>query len=148
MKMLRAIAPLVLFLAILPVQAQTPDPKSQEFQLQDVASLSDLPPGQLKPKTIAFSDRPPASALDAGTGFMRFENWGKVRPIEQQFLSLYPGYTEPNTDKTQITVFAVSLIKDKSVFSYRFSVYRNAQTTDEVLRKIKVDVAALVAANR
>jgi hypothetical protein len=99
MKMLRAkIAPLVLFLAILPVKAQTPDPKNQEFQLQDVASLSDLPPGQLKPKNIAFADRPPASALDAGTGFMRFEDWAKARPIEQQFLSLYPGYTEPNTD--------------------------------------------------
>jgi hypothetical protein len=97
--MLRAIAPLVLFLAILPAKAQT-DPKSQDFQLQDVGSLSDLPPGQLRPKTIALADKPPASALDAGTGFMRFEDWGKARPIEQQFLSLYPGYAEPNTDIT------------------------------------------------
>jgi hypothetical protein len=98
MKMLRAIAPLVLFLAILPAKAQAPDPKAQDFQLQDVSALSDLPPGQLKPRTIAFADRPPANALDAGTGFMRFEDWGKARAVEQQFLSLYPGYAEPNTD--------------------------------------------------
>jgi len=96
--MLRAIAPLALLLAILPAKAQAPDPKAQEFQLQDVASLSDLAPGQLKPKTIAFADRPPAAALDAGTGFMRFEDWAKARPLEQQYLSLYPGYAEPNTD--------------------------------------------------
>jgi len=57
-------------------------------------------------------------------------------------------HTEANTDKTQITAFAISLIKDKSVFIYRFAVYRNPQTVDAVLRKIKVDVAALVAANR
>src|SRR5579871_2377841 len=98
MEMLRAIAPLALLLTILYANAQTPPPKSQEFQLQDVASLSDLSPGQLKPKTIAFADRPPAAALDAGTGFMRFEDWAKARPVEQQLLSLYPGYTEPNTD--------------------------------------------------
>jgi len=57
-------------------------------------------------------------------------------------------HTEANTDKTQITVFSVSIVKKKSVFSYRFSVYRNAQTVDAVLEKIKIDVAALMAANR
>jgi hypothetical protein len=57
-------------------------------------------------------------------------------------------HTEANTDKTQITVFSVSIVKNKSVFSYRFSVYRNAQTVDAVLGKIKIDVAALMAANR
>jgi hypothetical protein len=55
--------------------------------------------------------------------------------------------TEANTEKTQITVFAVSIIKNKSVFSYRFAVYQNPQTADVVLGKIKIDIAALVAAN-
>jgi len=55
--------------------------------------------------------------------------------------------TEANTDKTQITVFAVSIVKNKSVFSYRFAVYQNPQTADVVLGKIKVDIAALIAAN-
>jgi len=57
-------------------------------------------------------------------------------------------HTEAGTDKTQITVFAVSTIKDKSVFTYRFSVYKNPQTADVVLGKIKGDVAALLSANR
>jgi hypothetical protein len=57
-------------------------------------------------------------------------------------------HTEANTDKTQITVFAVSIVKNKSVFTYRFAVYRNAQTVDAVLGKTKADVTAMIAANR
>ena len=57
-------------------------------------------------------------------------------------------HTEAGTDKTQITVFAITIIKDKSVFSYRFSVYQNPKTADAVLGKIKADVAALMSANR
>ena len=57
-------------------------------------------------------------------------------------------HTEANTDKTQITAFAISLVKDKSVFIHRFAVFRNAQTVDATLRKIKIDVAALIAANK
>jgi hypothetical protein len=74
------------------------DTKAQEFRVEDVAALTDLPIGQLKPKTVAFADRPPEKLLDPGTGFMRYEDWAKARPIEQQFLGLYPGYAEPNTD--------------------------------------------------
>jgi hypothetical protein len=74
------------------------DSKTQGFRVEDVAALADLPVGQLKPKTIAFADRPPDDLVDPGTGFMRYEDWAKGRPLEQQFLSLYPGYTEPNTD--------------------------------------------------
>jgi hypothetical protein len=57
-------------------------------------------------------------------------------------------HTEANTDKTQITAFAVSLVKDKSVFTYRMGLYRGPKSVDEVLRHIKADVAAMVAANR
>jgi hypothetical protein len=74
------------------------DNKAQEFRLQEVAALADLPVTQFKPKTIAFADHPPENLVDPGTGFMRYEDWAKARPLEQQFLSLYPGYTEPNTD--------------------------------------------------
>jgi hypothetical protein len=57
-------------------------------------------------------------------------------------------HTEAGTDKTQVTMFAVTLTKAKSVFVYRFSVYRDAHTVDAVLGKLKVDIAALLAANR
>jgi len=29
---------------------------------------------------------------------MRYQDWAKARPLEQQFLGLYPGYSEPDTD--------------------------------------------------
>jgi len=57
-------------------------------------------------------------------------------------------HTEANTDKTQITAFAVSIVKNKSVFIYRFSVYQGPNSIDTTLGKIKVDVAALLASNR
>jgi hypothetical protein len=57
-------------------------------------------------------------------------------------------HTEANTDKTQITVFAISIVKNKSVFTYRFAVYQGPKSIDTVLGKMKVDVAALMAANR
>jgi hypothetical protein len=57
-------------------------------------------------------------------------------------------HTEAGTDKTQVTMFAVTLTKAKSVFVYRFSVYHDPHSVDAVLGKIKVDVAALTAANR
>jgi hypothetical protein len=57
-------------------------------------------------------------------------------------------HTEAGTDKTQITAFAISTIKNRSIFSYRFAVYQTADTVNAVLAKIKIDVAALLAANR
>jgi hypothetical protein len=84
----------------------------------------------------------------------------KIKMGEARFLgvlaedagSCYAGliqkiHTEVGTDKTQITAFAITTIKNKSVFSYRFSVYRNPQTVNLVLGKLKADVQALLVAN-
>src|SRR5262249_554625 len=57
-------------------------------------------------------------------------------------------HTEANTDKTQVTAFAISIAKNKSVFIYRFSVYHGPKSIDTSLSNIKVDVAAFLAANR
>jgi hypothetical protein len=56
--------------------------------------------------------------------------------------------TEVGTDKTQVTLFAVTILKDRSVFAYRFAVYASANTVNGVLAKLKTDIAALNAANR
>ena len=41
----------------------------------------------------------PTSRATVGTGvFIRYEDWAKAKPLQQQFLSLYPGYAEPNVD--------------------------------------------------
>jgi hypothetical protein len=81
-----------------PADSKASDSKTQEFRLEEVASLASSPIGQLKPKTIVFADHPPENLVDPGTGFMRYEDWAKARPLEQQFLGLYPGYREPNAD--------------------------------------------------
>jgi hypothetical protein len=92
MSLARAIAPLVA-LAWLAMPAG-----AQEFRLQDVASLAGVPIGDLKPRTIVFADRPAEELVDAGTGFMRFEDWARGKPVQRQFLGLYPGYSEPDLD--------------------------------------------------
>jgi hypothetical protein len=78
--------------------AKPADSKAQDFRIEEVASIASLPIGPLKPRTIVFSDHPPENLVDPGTGFMRYEDWAKARPLEQQFLSLYPGYREPDAD--------------------------------------------------
>ena len=54
-----------------------------------------MPLEQLKPKTIAFSDHRKDELADPGTGLIRFDDWARVRPLQKQILSLYPGYVEP-----------------------------------------------------
>jgi len=71
---------------------------AQGFQIQDMPSIAGLPLTQLKPRTIAFADRI-GEANDGGGGiFVRYEDWTRTRPLQQQLLSLYPGYSEPNSD--------------------------------------------------
>ena len=70
---------------------------AQEFQLQELASLAASQTAELKPKTIAFADQPSAKGEEV---FISYEDWAKAKPLQQQLLSLYPGYTEPNTEIT------------------------------------------------
>jgi hypothetical protein len=56
-------------------------------------------------------------------------------------------HTEAGTDKTQLTVFAVTTVKNRTVFAYRFAVY-GPTSVDGLTAKLKNDVAALHAANR
>jgi len=79
-------------LALLPTTGN-----AQEFQLQELASLAAAQIAELKPKTIVFADQPSAKGEDV---FISYEDWAKAKPLQQQLLSLYPGYTEPNTEIT------------------------------------------------
>jgi hypothetical protein len=69
-----------------------------EFELAETTSIADIPLAKLKPGTIAFSDRPGEELVDPAAGFIRYEDWATARPLHRQFLSLYPGYSEPNMD--------------------------------------------------
>ncbi len=71
---------------------------AQDFEIVETPSVTQPPVAQLKPRSIVFSDKPGDDLVDPAVGFIRFEDWAKVRPVQQQFLSLYPGYAEPNVD--------------------------------------------------
>jgi hypothetical protein len=71
---------------------------AQDFQIVETPSVTKQPVAELKPRSIAFADKPGDDLVDPAVGFMSFEVWGKARPVEQQFLSLYPGYSEPNVE--------------------------------------------------
>jgi hypothetical protein len=85
-------------LALLPSHGNaqgTAQANSPEFQLQEKASLAAMPPAELKPRTIVFSDQLGANKDEV---FVSYEEWAKAKPLQQQLLSLYPGYSEPNLD--------------------------------------------------
>ncbi|SRR6266540_267822 len=81
-------------LALFPASSQAQE-KAQEFRLEETSSFAKLAVSELKPKTIVFADLP--SEGQDGV-FIRYEDWAKENPLQQQFLSLYPGYSEPNAD--------------------------------------------------
>jgi hypothetical protein len=84
--------------ALLGLSLSTCAANAQGFQIQDTPSIAAVPVAQLKPKTIAFSDRTGDAGDEGGGIFVRYEDWARTRPLQQQLLSLYPGYAEPNVD--------------------------------------------------
>jgi hypothetical protein len=84
-----------------PAQAQIPaQANAQEFRIAEVTSAAGLGVDQLKPKAIAFVDRPSDDLIDPDAGLIRFEDWAQARPIEKQFLSPFPSYLEPTVEVT------------------------------------------------
>ena len=73
---------------------------AQDYRIEEVRSLTATPINQLKLKTIAFSELKGDEAGDAPVALMRFEDWGRVRPVQKQFLSLYPDYAERTVQVT------------------------------------------------
>jgi hypothetical protein len=77
-------------LALFPVSSH-----AQDYKLEEAASFASLATADPKPKTIVFADQPNEGQDGV---FIPYEEWAKNSPVQQQFLGLYPGYTEPNTD--------------------------------------------------
>lgn len=70
------------------------------YQIEEVTSVAAVAPGTLKPHTIAFTDHRKDELADQATGLIRFEDWARARPLQKQFLSLYPNYVEPTVQVT------------------------------------------------
>ena len=66
---------------------------AQEFQIVKVASVAGSTIDSLKPKTIVFNDHRVDETSDKGA-FIRYEEWSRTKPLERQFLSLYPKFSE------------------------------------------------------
>jgi hypothetical protein len=74
--------------------------EAQEFKIVDATSPAGLAVADLKPRTIAFLDRPSDELIDADAGLIRFEDWAQARPTEKQFLTPFPSYAEPTVEVT------------------------------------------------
>jgi len=68
---------------------------AQPFRIVEVASVANTPVGQIAPQTIAFSDHKDDNVTDRTSGLIKFEDWAQTRPVQKQFLGLYPTYDEP-----------------------------------------------------
>jgi hypothetical protein len=73
---------------------------AQEFTIAEVTSPAGLAVEQLKPRTIAFLDRPSEDLIDPDAGLIRFEDWVQAKPVEKQFLTPFPSYLEPHVEVT------------------------------------------------
>ncbi len=71
--------------------------QAQEFRIEEATSAAGLAVDQLKPKTIAFIDRPGDELIDPDAGLISFEDWVQATPVQKQFLSPYPSYVEPTS---------------------------------------------------
>ena len=74
--------------------------EAQEFRIEEATSLAALAVEGLKPKTIAFVDRPSDELIDPDVGLIRFEDWAQAKPLEKQFLTPFPSYLEPTVEAT------------------------------------------------
>ena len=72
---------------------------AQDFRIEEAGSVPNWSLAQLKPGTIVFSDEVGGAAAGRAN-LISFEEWGRTRPVQKKFLSLFPGYIEPTVVKT------------------------------------------------
>ena len=95
-----------------------------------VASVAGAAVDQLKPKTIFFNDHRTDETTDQGA-FIHFDEWARTKPIQRQFLNLFPGFKEGMVHK--IIDGSKKEVKDELqmyVTEARFLLSRPADTID------------------
>ncbi|CAM9992297.1 unnamed protein product [Phaeothamnion confervicola] len=103
---------------------------AQDFQIVKVASVSGSAVDQLKSKTIFFNDYRADETSDKGA-FMHFDEWTRTKPVQKQFLSLFPAYSEGMIHK--VIDGSKKEVKDELsmyVTEARFSLSRPATSID------------------
>jgi hypothetical protein len=106
-------------------------PAAQEFRLEEVRSVTAVPIAEFQPRTIVFSDHRKDELADPGSGLIRFDAWARAKPVQKQFLGLYPGYTEP---VSKVTV-------DGATKTHKERLYMYVAEARFVLPKASVDLS-------
>jgi hypothetical protein len=79
----------------LALTAVSPATGAEDFRLEEVTSLASVQLQNIKPHTVLFVDQRNDKLADPATGLVPFEDWVRARPLQQRFLSLFPGFAEP-----------------------------------------------------
>src|SRR3712207_6615332 len=123
--------------------------RAQGFQIEEVPSVTAIAPAKLKPRSILFSDHRDDKLTDAGSGLIRFADWGRERPVQKQFLSLFPGYAEPTikvsvhgipksyTEKLHMYVVEARFLIDKAPVSIDLTRFARLDVLEKIDPSIK-----------
>ena len=102
-----------------------------DFDVVRVTSVTNAPIEQLKANTIIFNDQRPDE--DSTNAFVRFDDWAKLKPVQKQYLSLFPNYTEPMIHRTVEGVKSETATPEKMqlyVVEARFKISRPATSIE------------------
>lgn len=103
--------------------------QAEEFRVEEVPSATAVALGQVKAKTVLFSDH--ADENGGEGGLIRFEDWAREQPLEKRFLSLFPDYSEP---RIKVSVHGIEKPYTEKLHMYvvqtRFLVSRPADAID------------------
>lgn len=102
-------------LALVLLSAPFGGARAEEFRIEEVRSATAVPPAQLQPKTIVFSDHRDDKLTDPGTGLIRFADWSRAMPQRKRLLSLFPDYVEPTI---QVTVNGITTSYTEKLHMY------------------------------
>ncbi len=86
---------------------------AQSFRIEDVDAARTVAVTQIKPATIAFSDKPKGATAE-GVDLAPFDDWAANHPTEKKFLALFPSYAEPTVTKS-VTVTSESGATDSAL---------------------------------
>jgi hypothetical protein len=103
---------------------------AQEFQVVKVASVAGSTVDTLKTRTIILNDHRVDETSDKGA-FIRFDEWSRTKPVQRQFLSLFPTFSEGTIHR--IVDGAKKEVKDELqmyITEARFKLSRPAASID------------------
>ncbi len=80
-------------MALLMLAAPVAFAGAADFEIVKVTSVAGAGTDKLRPKIIFFNDYRLDENSDKGA-FIHFDEWSRTKPIQRQFLSLFPSFTE------------------------------------------------------